>query len=366
MTQSGGMPGSHEIIQIGPSRPPSRWLRVLVVVAVLAGSAVVWLVVRGGAPDSPATRQPDRMVAYVSVGPHMLGVTADWELFARGAHELVRIEPATGRVTRTPVPRLMSTGPVSFIVGPDRAVIRPLDYVPGYQVIDGERARSLPSALRAGGLILPGPKPATVWLPNPRGSVLRLVRLTGRPTDISIRLPNDVGWLPIPDGSGYVLGGPPGVWRARPDGVTQISRGALLATGPTGWLVRECSQGTCKSVVIDRRTGDRRTLPGPALRLGYYGAIAPDGSTAAVFDQEPYRRGITVSLLDLHTGERRAVPVWVSMAPGEGTVVWSPDSRWLFAPRTSGGLAIVDASTGEVRDLEVPLPQIEQLAVRTP
>jgi hypothetical protein len=395
VSDTGGAHGSHEVIQIGPSEPPSRWLRAFVAGAVLIVSAVVWLVVRDGSSDVDASSDESYRVSVgVPAGPHLLGVTADWELFARGRDELVRIELATGRVTRTSVPELGSSGgirsddrPVAFIVGPDRVVVRPINYADGlqgvdgdlalvgYQVVDGGLPRALPPVLGAGtrGLTLPGPRPGTAWVPNPLGTILRLVRLSGDPTDISIRLPGGSNaWIPIPDGSGYVLDSPSGVRRARSDGVTRISSGTLMATGPTGWLVRKCDRGRCANVVIDRRLGTRRVLPGPPLPGFFTGVIAPDGSTAAMFDrQSPSNstmselRKTTITLLDLRTGERRSVPVWVRVALAGDTVAWSPNSRWLFVPRMRGGLAVLDTVTGELNDFKVPLPRIEQLAVRT-
>lgn len=359
----------------------------------MIGSVVVWLVARDGSRDiDVSSDEPYQVSVGIPAGPHLLGVTADWELFARGRDELVRIEMATGRVTRTSVPELESSGAVSsaersvaFIVGPDRVMVRPVNYADrlqgvdddlslvGYQVVDGELPRALPLIFGAGtrGFTLPGPKPGTAWVWNPRGTILRLVRLNGDQTTIGIRLPGGANALPpTADGSGYVLYSPPGVWWARPDDRTRISSGTLLATGPTGWLVRECDQGRCVNVVIDRRRGTRRVLPGPALHPGFYGVIAPDGSTAAMFERHfsgtlSELRKTTITLLDLNTGERRPMAVWVRMALGGNTVAWSPDSRWLFVPRMRGGLAVVDAATGELRHFEVSLPRIEQLAVRT-
>ncbi len=63
------------------------------------------------APVSPRT---------TDLGRPVLGITAGWELFGRGPDSMVRIELAKGRLTRTAVPGLGSSGPVSFLVGPDR------------------------------------------------------------------------------------------------------------------------------------------------------------------------------------------------------------------------------------------------------
>ena len=82
-------------------------------------------------------------VAVLTLGHSLLGVTGRWELFARGAEEVVRIEPAGGRITRTAVPALLSGAPVSFVVTPDRAVVRSIDQVPGDGVLAGGSVQSL-------------------------------------------------------------------------------------------------------------------------------------------------------------------------------------------------------------------------------
>ncbi|MEU7650795.1 hypothetical protein AB0C42_15550 [Micromonospora taraxaci] len=57
---------------------------------------------------------------------------------------MARIDFAHHRITTTAKPALRSGGPVSFLVGPDRVVIRPLEAVPGYVVPDGEPASRRP------------------------------------------------------------------------------------------------------------------------------------------------------------------------------------------------------------------------------
>jgi len=45
-------------------------------------------------------------------------------------------------------------------------------------------------------------------------------------------------------------------------------------------------------------------------------------------------------------------------------MVWSPDSRWLFVVGGGGRLYAIDSSTARVTDLGIPLPPVDQLAVR--
>jgi hypothetical protein len=49
----------------------------------------------------------------------------------------------------------------------------------------------------------------------------------------------------------------------------------------------------------------------------------------------------------------------------DGTIVWSPDSRWLFAATADGSLAAISADTGGVGDLGTVLPPLSQLAIRS-
>jgi hypothetical protein len=109
---------------------------------------------------------PSRPVVVTQLGHRVLGVRAGWELFVRGSRglsgppgELVRIQLAKGRLTRTTVPALLSTGPVSFLVQPRTVIIRPFDFVPGYLVPDGRPAERLSGGLSLRGPAVPGPQP---------------------------------------------------------------------------------------------------------------------------------------------------------------------------------------------------------------
>lgn len=218
----------------------------------------------------------------------MLGVTAGWELFARGDDAVVRVQLAAGRVTRTPVPRLRSTGPVSFLVGPRTAIIAPIDNVPRYEVPDGAAAR--PASASTEGPIFPGPDTTHVWLPNNDESALLLSGLeSGVPAQPVIRVPQGSSVLStVPDGAGYVLfTSADGTYDARPDGLHRITTGAVLAVGPTGWLTRDCAApARCAATYVERASGARRVVQTGERTSSAYGVISPDGHTAALFDRK--------------------------------------------------------------------------------
>jgi hypothetical protein len=369
-----------------PGRSWPRWLPALVVVAAI----VVALVLRHGAggsgtaspspsPSTTPTASPltgAPALAASSPGPvvtdlghPLLGVTGGWELFARGDTDVVRIQFARGRVTRTPVPAVMSGGPGYFVVGRDWAVVRPLDFVPGYLIPDGGPARALTGALDHGGPALPGPDPATLWVSAGSGvtGTMVLARPDGRSTGVSVRMPPDIDDWPRPDASGHLLlHGTGGSYLARPDGLRRITTGDLLAVGPTRWLVRECDdRHRCGAVVIDRGTGARRALDVPAgLGTGYPspGVISPGGAFAALFETGSNGLG-SAHLLDLVSGVDRRLDVPVDQSYDDG-LAWSPDGRWLFAAGADGQVLAVDAATGRPHGIGVQLPPIRQLAIR--
>lgn len=333
-----------------------RWLLFALAVLVTA-TAAVHAMRASGPTTTPATRP--------SIAKPLLGVKSRWELFGRGPAGVIRVEFADGLVTHTAIPPLASTGPVSFVVGPDFAIVRPLDVVPGYIVPDGRPAHALAADLARGGVALPGPDPADLWVPaGSRGrETMTLVDADGRPTGASIVIPAGMRVDGQPDGSGYLLlRGSGGVYLARPDGLRRITTGALLAVGVNRWLTAECdAAGDCATVVIDRGTGARRVLNTAEPQTGYQpGTISPDGAIAAIRQTDP----TGVHLLDLATGADRRLDVLVDPTSGGATMVWSPDSRWLFIAGAGGTLYVIDVATARVRNLGVALPPISQLAVR--
>ncbi|HEX3811277.1 MAG TPA: hypothetical protein VHX59_00415 [Mycobacteriales bacterium] len=388
-----------EVMSGGSDRPPRRWTGV-VAALVLAAGVVGYLAshnsgsghpsahpspplapTRSERPQPPGLSGPSPTTA--EIGHRILGVTARWELFGRGDGFVVRIQPARGLVTRTGVPILDSGGPVSFYAGPAQVIVRPLDTVTGYVVPDGQPAQDAPGDLANGGPLLAGPDPGHVWVPVGDGdrATMTLVGMDGRPTRTFVPLPEDLNGFTRSDQLGYLLfTGTGGVYDVRPTGprgeseqksaVRRVTAGALLAAGPTRWLTRECDErGRCTTVVTDRRTGHRRSLGHLAALPGAMegGVIAPDGSYAAVLRPDSQSGEVTVQLVSLASGAEHAVDVPLDQQSIQaGTIVWSPDSRWLFVAGAHGELSVVDARTAAVRDLGVQIPPVVQLAIRNP
>ncbi len=352
-----------------PRRRPGRWPGWLLVGAA-AVAAIVVLVTRPGQAPRPAAHPA---VTVTDLGHRLLGVTARWELFGRGPGGMVSVVPATGVVTWTRVPALDSTGPVSFLIDPHQAIIRPLDFVPGYLVPDGKPARGLSGPLSQGGPALPGPRPGQVWVMTTGvgSAALALTRPDGARQAL-VPLPAG-GPLPLSataDGSGGVLlTGPSGTFDAGPAGLRRLSL-QPLAVGPGRWLAVSCPghRQPCHNVMIDSATGARRMLPGPALPHTPLtpwppGLIAPDGAAAALLEMSRDSQ-LSLHLLDLRTGADRMLSLPISQDVVNETMAWSPDSRWLFVVTDTGAVRVVSARTGQPASLGVPLPFISQIAIR--
>ena len=118
-------------------------------------------------------------------------------------------------------------------------------------------------------------------------------------------------------------------------------------------------------MLINRQTGARTVVdhraPVPAPLLG---AISPDGHYAAVVDFDQ-RAHYNVHLLDLTTGRDRSLPVQMDSSAEGSALVWSPDSRWLFAAGEAGELFPIHPDTGTVELLHIPVPPVKQLVIRT-
>ncbi|WP_199435330.1 VOC family protein, partial [Qaidamihabitans albus] len=357
-----------------------RWLPWLPLVLAVAVAAV-FVTTTGGenvgeetpAPSSPAapglTTAAPPPVEVTNAGPRLLGVTAGWELFAHGEGQLIRVELAEGRVTRTRLPGLNTTGPAFLVVGPDSALVHPNDHVSGYLVPDGEPPRELPVEARHGGHAYPGPEPGTMWVQAQEHdrNDLSLVTLDGEPAGSRVPVPADGHFWPQgADGTGHVLGNfTDGTYLARPDGLHRVTTGALLAAGPTRYLLVECDdRARCSRVVVDRATGDRRVLPGStAAAIGAAGPVSPDGAFAAYVPGGPAGSG-AVTLVDLASGRDHRIGTPRALDPGT-SLVFSPDGRWLFLPGGPDGLLAVDTRTKRTRQLPFELPGVGHVAVRS-
>lgn len=318
--------------------------------------------------ESSATPPPvPRPVRVTNMGHSVLDVPADWELFGQGTDGIVRVQLARGRITRTTTPPVDTGGGISFVVGRDRAIIRPWDTdLPGYAVQDGRPARQLPSSLGTEGPVLPGPDPDHVWIASTDDKRMNLVGLDGRPAGVSLPAPNGTGSV-NPDGAGYFMFyGTGGAYGVRPGRITRITTGEVLAAGPTTWLTRDCdAQYRCVNTVVDRATGSRRTLRAAVNESGVSGTIAPDGSYAAVFTVDGSGQP-SLGVLNLTTGHTIAldIPFDPQYSFSSGVCAWSPDSRWLFAAGAEGRLKVFDRHTMRLKDLGISYP-VNQVAFRS-
>jgi hypothetical protein len=357
-------------------RRTGRWLEWLALAGVVAALVVVPSLVQRG--TVPAPNVPERPIGTTAsattttvvpdLGPAILGVTDPWELFALGDNSLTVIQFAAGRISTTYFTPLPSTGPVFLVVGADRAVVKPLDAVPGYLVPDTGPVRKLPGLLSRAGPALPASDPNQVWVgPDDNGpSVMTLTDLTGSRVLATASLPAGAETVTAADdGAGYPLvRGVSGSYVLGPGGPQCVTTGQVVAAGPSGWLADECDeQGRCTTVDIDRATGSRRMLP---LRLdgnGSPGVLSADGTFAA-FVVGRQNGGTTLHLADLVTGTDHEVDVHPARGSGR-TVVWSPDGRWLLVVDDTGHLRAVDPRTRVVAALPGPVPLLRQLAIRT-
>jgi len=378
-----------DLVEFGRDRPAGGRWRARALLACLGLATAITIAVHAAGhharpqPRIPASPPPPQVLVMV-IGHRLLGQTADWQLFARGPDDLLRIQFAQGRVTRTYVPLLQTSIPaVALVIGAHEAVIRSADFVPGYVVPDGANARVLTGPLAGGGPLIPGPpgsQAAWVTTGSRTSSVLSLITLTGRRSGPVIRFrARQLPATAVSDGRGDVLvtTGPFAVVDAGPGWHRRLP-GAIIAVGQDGWLAVTCRAQfpRCREEVVDSADRVRRILPGHAGAESYYfswppiGVIAPDGTTAAV-PESGSGGTLTVHLIDLRTGMTRNLDVRIG-APGSNqspdggqqSMVWSPDSRWLFVAAVGGHLVVINARTGRTVSLGVKLPAVDQVAVR--
>src|SRR5258707_11662874 len=285
-------PGAErDVIQSGRERLPRRMpgprlLALLALVVLVVVVVAVYAVI--GRDGARGPRGPRGPVQVPGVGPPLLGVRAGWELFGIGPSQVVRIQLARARVTRTAFQGLQSSGPVTLLAGPHQAIVRPLDYVPGYLIPDGRTARPLRGALSSGGVVLPGPRPGEFWMEYGDGAHMSmlLVGPDGKRLGPGVPTPMSSGW-PSPDGRGYLMvQRRAGVYDQGPGWRRFVTSGAIAAVGPARWLAVECPQGHCRYLVINPASRSPHLLAGHAAAspsvASFAGAGSPDGQFATL------------------------------------------------------------------------------------
>ncbi len=374
-------------------RPPSRRgrLGVLLGAAVVVAALLVGFLNRhqgnpsaqptdtsapttsGGPPPGPLTPTATPSLAHPlpAFGEHV-------ELYARADGAVADIDLAAGSMLLTHLYPLRSSGPVSFVATSAGALVRPLDFVPGYLVRSGRIVRQLGGALD-GGTVLPGPSPDKVWAEHRdvHGALdgVQLVDARTGALGRVLRWPAGAAaprGFPQPDGTGYVLVRTAQyVYDLRPDGAHRLPvdpvRGIVLAAGGGRLLVVQCPAGrlyNCPATVVRLPDGTSRRLPTnlAVTEAGSEGVISPDGHTALVY--QPGQLGRPVArLLDLDTGTFHGTPVVSDPQNQMGSAAFAPDGRWVFLPGTGGRLLAVDAGTGTAHTIVSGLPTLYQLAV---
>jgi hypothetical protein len=316
--------------------------------------------------SSPATTDPSA-VTTVPGGTPLLNVAPNWVLFGHGSSSVFRIQLATGQVVSSPIPLLSSDGQSGFIAGPNEVIVQPVDSVPGFAVPDGRPATALPSGFPLGGTALPGPDANHVWTSDPEDNTMTLIGIDGTATGTRLTVPSQYS-TPVADGAGYLLFyGTGGIYDLRPSGITRVTTGDLIATGPSAFLTNECDvQFRCFVTAINRSTGAHHTLRATTDQYSSNGIISPDGRTAAVLSGGSNTATGQVQLINMATGANSATPV--SLDPNfnyqDGLFVWSPDSKWLFVTNGVGRIYAIDAAANKVTELGVNLGPVSQLALR--
>ena len=354
-------------------RRPNKAALVLVSVAV-AALGLAWIATRSsGESDAvpstvaAATSSTSSRVVPLASAPSTvklriaaldMGLPSDSHvvLFAHTfePNAVVRIEVDQGRVVTTPVGAVTSTAPAFLAVGPSVAVVRPYDYVPGYVVADTGSVTP-PSGLLDEGTFMTcsDGRRDLVWLAR---ETLLQVDFTGSlRAQISSReqRPMALGC----DGAGEMLYRSGTATLVTGDGPPSlVTSNTVVAAGPRTFVLRDCgAEAACAVTVVDRPTGERRSLsvgfevatpPAlPVLTSGRLGSISPDGRTAVLFRAE--REAIFV---DLASGTGQGIS---SIAGDFQSFVWSTDSRYLFYIGGGYKLYVFDRDTRVLKVLGV-------------
>ncbi len=194
------------------------------------------------------------------------------------------------------------------------------------------------------------------------------------------------------DGSGFVQTVDDQALAFDPDGGESTSLGpglAVAADGATVAMLRRCAgsssevpiplgaASSCELVLLDRASGSSRTVPplddlagfSAGEDAGFVPSFSPDGrwlllrAGATSTREPPVDPGAPVTggiaVIDVSTGTVRAVEPGTELGPPAGT--FSPDSQWLFIARPTSSvgasLSVVRLAEGDrfVLDAELEL-----------
>ncbi|HWL42659.1 MAG TPA: hypothetical protein VNQ73_06935 [Ilumatobacter sp.] len=166
---------------------------------------------------------------------------------------------------------------------------------------------------------------------------------TGTPTGATVALPT--GPMEVDSDGTFLVHAPGGAYLVSSAGTSRLTTGEVIAAGATTVLARECDESLdCGYVVVDRRSGERRLLPGLSdelsiERLWRWGmttrSISPDGAVAMVslpiwqpMNGGRMMNGFTTVIVDLVNGQTE--PLDVEMEPWTSGVSWTDDSQYAF------------------------------------
>jgi hypothetical protein len=380
-----------DFIELGPARPSdeageSTWrgrrrpraidifTGVVVAVAVVAN---IWHGQSGsssrqpGSADVPSTakfssplQQPAAAVRHVNQLP---GLPADWALLALSGQSVVRVDLAAGSLQTTPARWHSADATVRWQA--ESPVVLGATGTAGNAAISRDTLVPLGGAVATSPVVLPGPRPDEVWIAAP-GHQLQLVGLDGWPTDQTVSLPASAPlWDVNPDGAGFLLvRSAHGVYATQPGRRQFVTRGEVVAIGPSGWLARECTRASCRLVFVGRHDGVRRVLRASFPEAIGLGLIAPDGRHVAMHGLS--RSGTSVVVVVGLRGDRASdVAAIPAEEHGGDPGAWSPDGRYLFVAEANGGVASYDTRKGtttRLGQLESPLVGLTVRSVNEP
>lgn len=305
-------------------------------------------------------------------------VGLQWDGRPDSVAAVVRYRSDTGVTVRTEIPGFMGSGPIS-VVATDDAVVIGAGGGFTYVVPDGEPASSLRGLLAYAGQILPAADPHLVWGRSfdYQGTIqLTLANpLSGQAAGATFAIPKSISDLGSdalsPDGAGGVLGETAGgIYELRSSGARLLTHGALLAAGPSGYLVYECDEvATCSTISIDRATGDRTTLPtdaNPFVNLPR-AVLSPDGRHAATGkSSQGHGPESFFTLIDLAASPAPAIADYAidgsPLGTGSTSVAFSPDGAVLLAAAESS-VSVIETDTGAQLG-PLPIRGLAAIAVR--